>query len=65
MNTHYHYNAAARTYVRSFYDRSITSWAWYVVSAPNDEADQLSAAMYQHDKPSRDLLDAIRAGDDY
>jgi hypothetical protein len=57
MTTHYHYNAAQRIYVRYYYDRSIRSWCWYAVTAPNDEAFQIGEANYDHEKPSKASLD--------
>ena len=56
MNTYYYYNAEHRTYVRYFYDRSIRSWTWYAVSAPNDEANQIGEVNYDHEKPDQTSL---------
>lgn len=56
MNTYYHHNGR-NNWVRYFYDRSITLWTVYKVTAPNDEADQIGDADYCVGK---DLHDTIR-----
>ena len=45
MTTYYQHNGKGQ-WARYYYDPSIRLWTFYLVTAPNDEADQIGDAEY-------------------